>query len=99
MSASSIFTSMRGHRQSSAPYGRLTEGMKPQRECHPRINRSTAIANLLDRRKAMSTNFRPLRNIRKRPSAVPKEKEKYEAIEQALRKLAREGWFVYIVTC
>jgi len=29
----------------------------------------------------MSTNFRPLRNIRKRPAAVPKEKEKYEAIE------------------
>ena len=28
----------------------------------------------------MSTNFRPLRNIRKRPAAVPKEKEKYEAI-------------------
>jgi hypothetical protein len=37
----------------------------------------------------MSTNFRPLRNIRKRPAAVPKEKEKYEAIEQALQKLAR----------
>ena len=25
----------------------------------------------------MSTNFRPLRNIRKRPAALPKEKEKY----------------------
>jgi len=37
----------------------------------------------------MSTNFRSLRNIRKRPGAVPKEKEKYEAIEQALQKLAR----------
>ena len=49
------FTSMRGHRQSSAPYGRLTEGMKPQRECHPRINRSIAIANLLDRRKVFET--------------------------------------------
>ena len=42
----------------------------------------------------MSTNFRPLRNIRKRPAAVPKEKEKYEAIEQALQKLAREGQIV-----
>jgi len=68
--------------------------MKPQRECHHRINRSIAIANLLDRRKAVSTNFRPLRNIRKRPAAVPKEKEKYEAIEQALQKLAREGLIV-----
>ena len=89
MSASSIFTSMRGHRQSSAAYGRLTAGTKAQRKSHHRINRSIVIANLLDRRKAMSTNFRPLRNIRKRPSAVPKEKEKYEAIEQALQKLAR----------
>src|SRR6476619_2700349 len=60
MSASSIFTSMRGHRQSSAAYGRLTVGTKPQRKCHLRINRPIAIANLLDRRKAMS-NFRPLR--------------------------------------
>ena len=42
----------------------------------------------------MSTNFRPLRNIRKRPAALPKEKEKYEAIEQALQKLAREGQIV-----
>ena len=42
----------------------------------------------------MSTNFRSLRNIRKRPGAVPKEKEKYEAIEQALQKLAREGLIV-----
>ena len=42
----------------------------------------------------MSTNFRPLRNIRKRPAAVPKEKEKCEAIEQALQKLAREGLIV-----
>ena len=42
----------------------------------------------------MSTNFRPLKNIRKRPAAVPKEKEKYEAIEQALQKLAREGQIV-----
>ena len=40
----------------------------------------------------MSTNFRPLRNIRKRPTAV--EKEKYEEIEQALQKLAREGQIV-----
>ena len=42
----------------------------------------------------MSTIFRPLRNIRKRPAAVPKEKEKYEEIEQALQKLAREGQIV-----
>jgi hypothetical protein len=42
----------------------------------------------------MSTNFRSLRNIRKRPAAVPKEKEKYEAIEQALQKLARGGLIV-----
>ena len=48
-SASSIFTSMRGHRQSSAAYGPLTEGMTPQRECHPRINRSIAIPNLFNR--------------------------------------------------
>src|SRR6476659_3875297 len=94
MSASSIFTSMTGPRQSSAAYGRLTVGTKPQRKCHHRINRSIAIPNLLDRRKAMSTNFRPLRNIRKRPAAVPEEKEKYEAIEQALQKLAREGQIV-----
>src|SRR4029077_20752728 len=40
---------MREHRQSSAPYGRLTEGMKPQRECHHRINRAIAIPNLFNR--------------------------------------------------
>ena len=33
----------------------------------------------------MSTNFRPLRNIRKRPAALPKEKEKYKSIEHATR--------------
>jgi hypothetical protein len=45
MSASSMFTSMKGHRQSSATYGRLTAGTKPQRKCHHRINRSIAIAD------------------------------------------------------
>ena len=47
MSASSIFTSMRGHRQSSAAYGRLTVGTKPQRKCHHRINRSIVIADFI----------------------------------------------------
>ena len=53
MSASSTFTSTKGHRPSSAAYGRLTAGTKRQRKCHHRINRSIAIANLLDKRKAM----------------------------------------------
>src|SRR6476660_7236286 len=63
MSASSIFTLMRGHRQSSAPYGRLTEGMTPQPECHPRINRSIAIPNLFNRGELLPS-------LRRDPDAV-----------------------------
>ena len=41
----------------------------------------------------------PERGYPQTPRYGAKGKEKYEAIEQALQKLAREGWFVYIVTC
>src|ERR1700731_223754 len=54
---------MRGHRQSSAPYGRLTEGMTPQRGCHPRINRSIAIPNLFNRGELLPS-------LRRDPGAV-----------------------------
>src|ERR1700720_234787 len=93
MSASSTFTSTKGHRRSSAAYGRLTVGMKPQRECHHRINRSIAIANQFDRRKAMSTNFRSLRNIRKRPAAVPAARlmRAYSGQVETLRRLRHGG--------
>ncbi len=78
MSASSIFTSMRGHGQSSAAYGRLTVGTMPQRKCHHRINRSIAIADFSSHgrigghlsRKAQSrpSIARLIRHVQRRPT-------------------------------
>jgi hypothetical protein len=78
--------STRGHRQSSAAYGRLTEGMTPQRKCHHRINRSIAIANQLDRRKASGSRlcvhaFRSL----SMPLSIASSRECFEHAEKAVR--------------
>jgi len=87
MSASSIFTSMREHRRSSAAHGRLTAGTKAQRKCHYRINRSIAIPNLFNRGELLPS-------LRRDPGAVAVDSAVVKvsgSLSQALRVLRGRG--------
>ena len=67
--------------QSPPPYGRLTEGMKPQRECHPRINRSIAIPNLFNRGELLPS-------LRRDPGAVAVDSD-FDAVVKVLGSLSQ----------